>query len=87
MKIILATQNKWKLKEFVDISNLKNKLIKFEIKPLKQDIGEVIENGFGYDSMFIPNEYKCVVSEISYKDKNLISHRAKAMNKFIEFIK
>lgn len=194
MKIILASQNKWKLKEFIDIVKLNDKKIIFEIKPLSKDIGNILENGnsyqenalikaqtvfnfykepvladdsgielidfnyipgihsarfaglnateqenrnklsnflkeknikeararfvcvlafkqdkdshyffegiwngkvitnytnqnsFGYDPMFIPDGYPCVVSELSNNEKNLISHRSNALKKLFEFI-
>jgi XTP/dITP diphosphohydrolase len=46
------------------------------------------ENGFGFDPIFIPNEipYK-TFGELTTNEKNQISHRAKAWNKLIEFIK
>lgn len=47
-KIILATQNLGKLKEFSDLSNLNNTNIEFEIKSINQDIGEISETGKTY---------------------------------------
>ncbi|BAC44314.1 RdgB/HAM1 family non-canonical purine NTP pyrophosphatase [Malacoplasma penetrans] len=197
MKIILATQNKRKLDEFIELSKNSNYPINFVIKPLKEDIGEIEENGnsyfenalikanavfnyykepvlsddsglelpefkeilgiyssrfaginatdkenryklldylksknitetsakyvcvlvyifnqgealsfkgewegkiivsdnlnldtgFGYDPMFVPKEYTITVSEMSISEKNLISHRAKAVNQFLNFLK
>lgn len=197
MKIILATQNKRKLDEFIKLSKNRNYPINFVIKPLKDDIGEIEENGksyfenalikanavfnyykepvlsddsglelanfkeilgihssrfaginatdkdnryklldylkskgiaetpakyvcvlvykynqkevlsfkgewegkiitsdhlnletgFGYDPMFVPKEYTITVSQISINEKNLISHRAKAINQFLNFLK
>lgn len=53
--------------------------------------GKIIEeergsNGFGYDPIFIPNEYNLTFSELDEDIKNKISHRAKALVKFKQFI-
>ena len=45
------------------------------------------ENGFGYDPIFYYPPLKKRFSEIDIKTKNKISHRAKAMFKFTEFLK
>lgn len=42
--------------------------------------------GFGYDPIFIPEGYGITYGLISDKIKNKISHRAKSLNKFSEFI-
>ncbi len=47
-------------------------------------------NGFGYDPYFFIERYNRTMAEISLDEKNLISHRAKALNalkeKYEEFI-
>ena len=42
--------------------------------------------GFGYDPVFIPNEYSKTLAEISLEEKNAISHRGKAMRALAEFL-
>lgn len=42
------------------------------------------ENGFGYDPVFYVEEYKKTMAEISPDEKNLISHRGKALKIFAE---
>jgi XTP/dITP diphosphohydrolase len=42
--------------------------------------------GFGYDSVFIPSGFDRTFGELSPLVKNLISHRALAMRKFLEFL-
>ncbi|MBI3534922.1 MAG: non-canonical purine NTP pyrophosphatase [Deltaproteobacteria bacterium] len=54
--------------------------------------GEIIEtphgnNGFGYDPVFIPHGFQKTLAEMADKEKNTISHRAKAVYQLISKIK
>lgn len=54
--------------------------------------GEIIseergEGGFGYDSIFVPEGYNLTFAEMSFEEKNRISHRSRAIEKFVDFLK
>ena len=44
-------------------------------------------NGFGYDPVFIPEGSDKTFAEMELSEKNLFSHRRKATDKLIEFLK
>jgi len=43
-------------------------------------------NGFGYDPIFVPEDYTSTFAELSSEIKNNISHRARAVKKLAEFL-
>ena len=54
--------------------------------------GKIIEtprgtSGFGYDPVFMPDDYDQTFAEMGDELKNSISHRARAMQKLMEFLK
>ena len=44
------------------------------------------EGGFGYDPLFLPDGYDQTFAEMSQEQKNAISHRARAVAKFADFL-
>lgn len=45
------------------------------------------DNGFGYDKIFKPNNSNKTFGEMDLAEKNNYSHRAKALEKFISYLK
>lgn len=44
------------------------------------------EGGFGYDPVFLPDGYDKTFAELTTKEKNVISHRGKALKNAIEYL-
>lgn len=71
-----------------DYRELSNRLIFFE----GVCEGKIIHaprgsRGFGYDPLFVPNGYDKTFAELGAELKNKISHRAKALNNLIQWLK
>jgi XTP/dITP diphosphohydrolase len=54
--------------------------------------GEIIatrkgSNGFGYDPVFLPEGFSRTLAEMTLAEKNVFSHRARAVKKLEEFLK
>lgn len=54
--------------------------------------GKIIDSergtdGFGYDPVFLPDGYSETFAEMKLDQKNLISHRAKAVGQLVDFLK
>jgi len=45
------------------------------------------DGGFGYDSLFIPSGYCQTFGQLSVAEKNQLSHRAKALVQFLDWLK
>lgn len=45
------------------------------------------DKGFGYDPLFIPDGYDITFAEFDASEKNRISHRARAFEKLMEFLR
>jgi len=45
------------------------------------------QNGFGYDPIFIPENQPLSFAQMSLSEKNKISHRSRAFEKLVEFLK
>lgn len=43
--------------------------------------------GFGYDSIFVPNGLEATMAEVPMEEKNALSHRGKALRQLISYLK
>ena len=53
----------------------------------KISMSELGAGGFGYDPIFTPDNETKTFAQMSIKEKNMISHRGKAIEKMIKFLK
>ncbi len=44
------------------------------------------DKGFGYDPLFIPDGFQVTFAQMTQEQKNKLSHRARAIEKFIDFL-
>ncbi|PID26422.1 MAG: non-canonical purine NTP pyrophosphatase, RdgB/HAM1 family [Candidatus Cloacimonadota bacterium] len=75
---------------FETVITIYNNRVNHQVKGVLS--GEILRDkrgvgGFGYDPVFIPKGYDKSLAEIPLSEKNLISHRAKALDKLMEVIK
>jgi XTP/dITP diphosphohydrolase len=45
------------------------------------------ENGFGYDPVFVPESADCTFAEMTMEEKRHYSHRARAVEKLVQYLK
>jgi XTP/dITP diphosphohydrolase len=45
-----------------------------------------VHGGFGYDPVFVPEDKDKTFAELSAEDKNLISHRGRAIKKLSDYL-
>lgn len=57
---------------------------KIEGKIITEKLGS---NGFGYDPIFVPDGYNETFAQLDSETKNKISHRARALQKMLGFLK
>ena len=65
--------------EIILIDEEKNIIPIEGVCPGKISLEEKGENGFGYDSIFIPDGFDKTFAEMSHEEKNEISHRSRAL--------
>ena len=90
-KIISLAKNKNKYKAFFETSICLTQNIDTQIFFSGKVYGKISlkirgNHGFGYDPIFIPDGTNLTFSEMSLHQKNLLSHRAIAIKKLLEYL-
>ena len=90
-KIIEMVKNKNKYKAFFETSICLTLNINKQLFFTGRVYGKISlkikgKNGFGYDPIFVPNGMGLTFSEMSLKQKNLLSHRAIAIKKLFRYL-
>lgn len=68
--------------------NIEDKPLKFEAKIPGHIANNVtIGDGFGYDPIFVCDEVNKTYAEMGQEEKNRVSHRGKALNKLLTYLK
>ena len=70
------------------ILNIEDKPLRFEAR-IPGTIATNVngEGGFGYDPIFINKELNKTYASMSQEEKNRVSHRGKALKKFLTYLK
>lgn len=86
-KITQATEkNGARATATIGLVDLKGEIHFFEGEVSGRVVEPRVDNGFGWDRIFIPEGFDKTFSEMSIEDKNPISHRGKAVKKLKEFL-
>ncbi|MBM1107560.1 non-canonical purine NTP diphosphatase [Aurantibacter crassamenti] len=88
LEALITTDNRSAYFKTVIALNLNNQSIFFKGK-VEGSISKVKhgDGGFGYDPIFVPNDYDQTFAQLSIAIKNKISHRGKALQKLINYLK
>lgn len=95
-----STKNQMILERLKNVNNRKARFVSVVTLVLSEDeiysfegimLGSIAYelrgyNGFGYDPIFIPDEYKLTYAEMEIELKNQFSHRGQALRKAVNFL-
>ena len=77
--------NKAKAKTFIGYIDKRSKVKYFEGIINGKIVSPKGNNGFGWDKIFMPNGFKKTFAQMTIEEKNNISMRKKALQKFIQY--
>lgn len=70
------------------VLNIEDKPLRFEARIPGHIASEITEGeGFGYDPIFICDELNKTYAEMGQEEKNRVSHRGKALKKFLTYLR